>query len=795
MTHTAPTRGWTLPDVPDLQKDTWQPLLDAFKDADNLGSLITPPELDYDRLEEQLGKFEASGRQEVSADAPKLRKVLGQARLLAKRYSAVVANPPYMGSSSFNKGIKDFVLKNYKEGKQDLYGVYILRNLELSALNGIVSMITIPNWMFLSSFEGLRDILLSTSFVESMVHNGRGVFGSDFGSCSFTIRKSPNKDKAGTYKRLFDKHVNVATNEELEKRFFERSPHYAKSSDFEKIPGSPIAYWVSERVLEAFDTSALLRDLATPRQGLATAQNDRFLRIWYETNHGQIGFGLHNRADAQESGAKWFPYNKGGDFRKWYGNQEFVVNWQNDGEEIRSFGTEDGGRPRSRAQNTETYFRESASWTKVTSGGFALRYFPPGFIYDVAGCSLFSEQENALNTLLGTLNSKLVEPLVSSLAPTLNFEVGQVASVPIINTQDEIYLDQQETVRRCIEISKSDWDNFETSWDFQTHPLLRHNTPHLSTAFDCWHKTAEAAFYELKGLEEENNRYWIEAYGLENELAPDVPEDQITIRRADKERDVKSLLSYAVGCMMGRYSLSQPGLQFAGGTFDLSQFEGDTLGGFMPDEDGIIPVTDEAYFGDDIVTRFVAFLKVAFGEAHLGENLAFVADALSRRANESALERIRRYFVSEFVTDHARTYSKRPVYWLFTSGKENAFGGLVYLHRYTPETLARMRNDYVLPLQSKLEAEVSGAESAVEEAASGSARKAAQKRLAQLQAQVAELLSFQDRLQHYADKKIDLDLDDGVAYNYTRFAGDETGKGAVDGIIYKDGYLKMESAL
>lgn len=322
-------------------------------------------------------------------------------------------------------------------------------------------------------------------------------------------------------------------------------------------------------------------------------------------------------------------------------------------------------------------------------------------------------------------------------------------------------------IEKSRKISKIDWDNFETSWDFQTHPLLRYDTPRLSVAFDCWRKASDEAFYELKRLEEENNRYWIDAYGLQDELTPEVPDEQITIRKADLERDIKSLISYAVGCMMGRYSLAKPGLQFAGGEFDLSQFGGD----FLPDEDGILPVTDEAYFEDDIVSRFLGFLRAAYGKETLNENLEFVAEALGKRSGETALERVRRYFLTEFVPDHNRVYSKRPIYWLFTSGKERAFGALVYLHRYTPDTLATMRNDYVLDLQTKLASEIRQTEAALGSAGSASASKALQRRLGKLRAQQQELLSFQDRLQHAADQRIELDLDDGVAYNYTLFGG------------------------
>ena len=774
LTHTVPTQGWALPNTRDLNPADWQPLLDAFKDADNLGSLITPPELDYSRLEAQLAAFEASGRLEVSADAPRLRHLLTQARLLTKRYSAVVANPPYMGSGSFNKAIKEFVQKNYQEGKQDLYGVYILRNLEFSAPGGVVAMLTIPNWMFLSSFEGLRDILLKTSFIESMVHNGRGVFGSDFGSCSFTVRKSVDKNRKGTYKRLFDKHVNVATNEELEKRFFERSPFYAKSGDFEKIPGSPIAYWVSEKVLEAFDKYSAIENLADTRKGLATGNNNRFVRDWFEINWSDIKLGATSREEAAKSERVWFPMNDGGPFRRWYGNHGTVVNWENDGQLLQTEKTEDESRIRATNLNLDYIFKPSVSWSQVTSAFFSARITNSGYIFSNAGTSVFAAEER-LKVLLSLLNSKVATTFLGAISPTLNFNPGEIGRVPVASTLTDT---QNLTVEKLSRVTQTDWDNFETSWDFQTHPLLRHDTPRLATAFECWHKAADEAFFELKRLEQENNRYWIDAYGLQDELSPEVPEDQITIRRADLERDVKSLLSYAVGCMMGRYSLDTPGLRFAGGEFDLGDFTGD----FVPDADGILPITDEDYFEDDLVSRFSAFLAAAYGEARLQENLEFVANALAKRSGETALERLRRYFLTEFVSDHVRTYSKRPIYWLFTSGKERAFGALVYLHRYTPDTLAALRNGYVLPLQRKLSAEIGVVEQGLAAASSASASKTLQKRLAHLKRQLAELASFQDRLQHLADLRVAFDLDDGVAYNYT----------LLEGLLYEGTDLKMD---
>jgi hypothetical protein len=783
VTHTAPTRGWTLPDVPELEREDWRPLLDAFQDADNLGSLITPPAVDLNRLEGQLAAFEASSRQEVSGDAPRLRALLKQAALLSKKYRAVVANPPYMGGKAFSKAVKDFVLKNYPRSKSDLFATFIERIEEMTYAQGYAGMVTMQSWMFLSSYEALREHLLTNHTIVSLLHMDNMVMRIAFSTSAFILAKRYDPDLKGVYTWL--ELGNLDATGEAPKAFpavNERNSKaqdglfHASAHDFEKIPGSPIAYWVSERVLEVFESHGTISQYGEPREGMAIGSNDAFMRHWYEPAFRHLGFGYDSSATALQSGKKWFPYNKGGQFRRWFGNNFFVVDWQNDGYAIRNFAS-DTGRIRSHNYNLDFIFRKCLTWTDLgTNTPFALRYSPQGFIFDSSGKCLFLKDSSYLASIFAYLNSSVAKVIFPAINPSFHFQPGDVAVFPFSFSEAENGF-AQSISERTIAVSKTDWDNFETSWDFQTHPLLRMPHPRLAAAFNEWQETADAAFYELKRLEEENNRYWIDAYGLQDELTPDVPDEQITIRRANLSRDIKSLISYAVGCMMGRYSLDTPGLQFAGGTFDPSAFSGS----FLPDNDGILPFTDEAYFEDDIVSRFVDFLRAAYGPEYLEENLTFVADALTRKGGESAVARIRRYFVSEFISDHIQTYKKRPIYWLFTSGKGRAFGALVYLHRYTPDTLSYLRNNYVLPLQSKLEAEITSTERALEVASSASAAKAAQKTLLKLREQVAELLLFHDRLLHKADQRIDIDLDDGVAYNYTLF----------DGLLYTGADMKL----
>jgi type II restriction/modification system DNA methylase subunit YeeA len=505
---------------------------------------------------------------------------------------------------------------------------------------------------------------------------------------------------------------------------------------------------------------------------MVTADNQRFIRCWYEVFFKKIGFRLSSREDSLKSKCRWFPYQKGGEFRNWYGNQDWVVDWENDGYRLLNMQSE-GYKVGSTNHNLEYIFKSAIVWSKVTSSNPCFRYSAKGFLFDDAsGVCIINEQENE-KLILGLLCSKINALFLSIINPTLNIQPGNMAVLPIkLCLSHEI----DNVVESIITISRQDWDNFETSWDFQTHPLLRHNTKHLSQAFDIWQNQAETAFRELQRLEEENNRYWIEAYGLQDELTPEVTDNQITIRRADINKDIRSLMSYAVGCIMGRYSLDKPGLIHAGQPFDPGLHQ--TL---TASSDAIIPITDQAYFDHDIVNRFVEFLRVAYSPDTLTENLNFIANALTLKNGESPLERIRRYFLQEFISDHIQTYKKRPIYWLFTSGKKRAFGALVYLQRYNEDTLARLRTDYVLELQVKLDGEIARAQQQLDTATSTTAKKAANKRLKELQDQQLELRDYQAKLQHLADARIKLDLDDGVAYNYTRFKG----------LVYEGADLKM----
>ena len=773
------TQNLHLPAGKALVESDWQPLLEAFKEADSLGSLITPPALDRAKLLAQVDTFETDNPV-FGAEAKLFRDFVKQAQLLRRQYLVVVANPPYMSGRSFDSTLKDFVLEHYRRGKDDLFAAFLERCLEQTQNGGLTATINQHSWMFLSSYEKLRTFILDNCCIQSMLHLGYGVFkelnSKVVQSTAFVVSKKDfSQDQRGVYLRLIDfqgdgdrsraKTLEAIANPDCGYLY------YAKSADFRKIPGSAIAYWISDEFIRIFESFSELNENSKIAAGISTGQNDRFIMYWHEPRYQRIAFTKPKR---EENLFKFVPHNKGGDFRRWYGNQEYVLAY--DQQAL----LEMQGKPGFRHDGSKFYFVECLSWSKVTSSTISFRYYEDCFSFDSAGICIFPFLENHLHELLGILNSKVVSKALEMINPTLNATPGNISVVPtpaLAEERDALAIRSE----RCVNISKQDWNSFENSWGFESHPLLHHKVFLLSQSFADWQQQSDTNFKKLQDLEEENNCYWINAYGLQSELTPEVPDDQITIRRADLPRDIRAFISYAIGCMMGRYSLDAPGLIHAGQPFDPTRHTT-----FPADPDAIIPITDQAYFTDDIVTRFIEFVKVTYGEATLTENLDFIANALKLRASETAQDRIRRYFVTEFISDHIKTYKKRPIYWLFTSGKAGsrrspAFSALVYLHRYSEDTVARIRTDYVLELQVKLDEEIKRVDADADTATTTTAKKAATKRLQILKDQQLELRDYQAKLQTIADQRIKLDLDDGVAYNYTLF----------EGIVYEGSDLKM----
>lgn len=747
-------------------------LIDVFQQADTFGSLIAIPKslAQYlptlgralDRLAQQQADYL------VNESRQQLWPLLKQALILAQRYDAVVANPPYMGGKGMNSELKAFAKKQFPDSKSDLFAMFIERGFDWCKPNGFNSMVTMQSWMFLSSYETMREKLLSQKTLNTMAHLGARAFSEISGEVVQTTAFVFHGDYFSGYKPAFFRLVD-GNEEQRQTALLSGQNRFDKTvqDDFKKISGSPIAYWVSHKVRDLFDVLPKLESHSTPKQGLATGDNNKFLRTWNEVNFADISFHLKNYTESVDKNIKWVPYSKGGGERKWFGFNEQVVYWRNGGDDIRNF-KDEAGNERSRFRGYDFYFHQAATWGLIASGNFSCRYRNQGFVYDIGGMSLFSDEEN-LHYFVGFLNSIIAFRMLRIINPTLNFQAGDIGKLPLkIQKQSEI---TQLTIK-CIELSKLDWDSFETSWDFTKNPLIHQNQNTLSASFEQWQVQNRAAFAEMKHLEEENNRLFIEAYGLQDELTPEVPEDQITLTRADQEKDIQRLLSYAIGCMMGRYSLAEPGLIYAhAGNVD---FDPSRYPSFPADEDGILPLTDQEWFKDDATNRFREFLVAVWGENTLQQNLAFVAESLTLsnfkpKKGETSLDTVRRYLSNPFYKDHLKTYKKRPIYWLFSSGKQKAFECLVYLHRYNEGTLSRMRTEYVTPLLGKYDAYAEQLQKQLDDASTTvEANRLKKERDALIKKQV-ELRQFDDKLKHYADRRIKLDLDDGVKVNYGKF--------------------------
>jgi hypothetical protein len=687
-------------------------------------------------------------------------------RLLAQKYDVVVTNPPYMGSSGMGGKLSDFVKKNYPDSKSDLFAAFIEKCGELLKPTGYQAMITQHAWMFLSSYEKLRGKLLQR-YIVNMAHLGARAFeeigGEVVQTTAFAMSASKMLGYKGTYARL----VDFGSQDEKEAAFLScEHRHTASTENFKKIPGSPVAYWLSSAMLKAFESGVDFE--GDTKKGVLTGNDAIFVRFWFEVPTVKIGFGLSSHTDMQNSGKKWFPKTGGGLARKWYGNLEDVVDLENDGARIKT--TVENYRLREKSY----YMREAVSWTEVSSGTFTCRYVPKGVLFGNGGPVSFFSRD--LTYSLGLLNSKVAMAMLKAIAPTINFGPEQISKIPIIKKRiDEI----DNLVTANISLSRADWDSFETSWDFKHHPLINGERT-VAEAFAKWMREAAERFDTLKANEEELNRIFIDIYGLQDELTPDVEDKDVTVhciydskedipesmagsRYALTRQDViKSFISYAVGCMFGRYSLDVEGLAFAGGEWDAGKFKT-----FIPDKDNIIPICDDEFFDDDIVGRFVEFVKAVYGAETLEDNLKFIADALGGRG--APREVIRSYFLNDFYKDHCKIYQKRPIYWLFDSGRKNGFKALIYLHRYSRDLLAKLRTDYVHEQQERYRTQLSHITTALNTAA-GAQRARLLKQQNKLSEQLKEIAVFEEKVHHLADQNIEIDLDDGVKKNYAIFA-------------------------
>ena len=757
-------------------------LLQVFEDATEYGSLIRVPEMDLEWLPEATAwaiERASSDRADdtttldgptIEQQAKAISKLARQARVMGAKYDVVVTNPPYMGARNMDKRLKDYLNSEYKEVKTDLFSSFIVRCQEYSSYGGHLGFMCPFVWMFIKSYEWLRKQIISDAQITTLVQlEYSGFDGATVPICTFTLRNA-NASDVGTYISLSDfrgaenqgpRTLEAIKNSDVDYRFIAESRHYAN------IPGSPIAYWASSNVIRSFEEGTSLGDISEVCIGMRTGNNSRFLRQWFEVSRTMIGLGCHNHSEAAESGKKWFPYNKGGEYRKWYGNNNYVVNWKDDGAEIKELTHEKypylGNNLSWKISNEDKYFLPGTTWTFVSSSRFGARSSPEGFLFDVGGSSAFPDEEDKLY-VTAFLCSKLAFEFLKMLNPTLNFQVGNIRDLPLLfPSSPDVRSRIESLAAECIHIAKRDWDSFETSWDFVRHPFLVYGAgaSTIEEAYARWESFADGEFERMRANEEEINRHFIDIYGLGDEMTPEVPDDDVTINRADRDRDVRSFISYAIGCMFGRYSFDVDGLAYAGGEFEWDKYET-----FIPDADDIIPVLDDAYFPNDIVKRFTEFVEACFGKKHLDENLDWIAETLGKRSGETASDTIRRYFINDFYRDHTQIYKKRPIYWMFSSGKQKGFNALVYMHRYQRDTMARLRTKYLLELESRLQA---AARSLHDPETSSAPRGQTLRELEKLERQLAEIKEYDEKVHHLADRMIEIDLDDGVVVNYAKF--------------------------
>lgn len=744
-------------------------LVEAYRDAQEVGTLQTIEKKDYTRFSAYLNNIESSAGQIdlfttswLNDTLPQMVQLTKQAEIMSNKYAVVCTNPPYM--NRLEGQLKKFVVDNYKAYSGDLFSVFIYRNFDYCKVDGYSAFMTPFVWLFIKTYEALRTYIIDTKAITTLVQMEYSAFEeATVPICSFVLKNGRATENALCFRLSdFKGGMEVQKQKVLEAIDDKNSGYFfeSKQRNFSRIPGNPIAYWVSQQFIDVFDKGIKLGEFSKPRQGMATTNNDKFLRLWYEVRNSNIGFGLENLEETVGN-KKWFPYNKGGEYRKWYGNNEYVVNFKNKGKEVCDYiDATSSVNSKGRVINREHYFHESITWTMISSSKFGVRYSPQGSIFDIRGSSIFLKGEKIFY-LLGLLASSVVWEILKFLSPTISFEVGVVAQIPIIINENQ-FPNIISDVKSNIQISRADWDSFETSWDFKKHPLICCEEDKVSVAFEMWSKECDERFNLLKANEEELNRIFIDIYGLQDELTPEVEDKDVTVRKADLQRDIKSLISYAVGCMFGRYSLDEDGLVYAGGEWDNSKY--DT---FIPDEDNCIPITDEEYFEDDIVGLFCAWLKKVYGEDTLEENLDFIANALGNKGKTSR-EVIRNYFLTDFIKDHIKTYQKRPIYWLFDSGKQNGFKALVYMHRWNADTIGNVRVEYLHRIQRVYEKEITRMQEIIDNSHDNKEISNATKRKEKLQKQIKETKDYDAKIAHLALSRIDIDLDDGVKVNYEK---------------------------
>ncbi len=778
----APCSPFCLRQLGELEK-LGKRLITDFTDAEEYGSIlnVSYKAEELDALEAKLAELQSKAetsnlliQAEIQQCIQTITPLLRQARIMGQLYDVVVTNPPYMSAANMNSNLNEFIKRNYPDYKSDFFSAFVIKCTYYAKKTGYLSFLTPYVWMFIQSYEKMRAYLYQNCTIETLIQFEYSAFEeATVPICTFVFRNHFVSNKKGCYFRLtnFRGGMEIQRQKTLEAIANHSCGFYYEQStgNFLKIPGSPVAYWVNERLLFAF-SGKRIEDYAISNGQTKTGNNDKYLRNIWEVNRNFIGKGL-----------KWVLHAKGGSFRRWYGNIDTVIDWS---DTARHHYREDHV---ARIAPDYICFRKGVCWTLISSSKLhGFRLLDEYSTFNLAAPSIFFEDDSMLYYVIGYLNTKVCEEIISLLNPTLNTNISDITVQPLEYFGDDYTENIIEIVKDNISISKADWDAFETSWDFQQHPLIvnrgdyedqmslgfnsqtrRDSVTLISKRYEIWEWNCDDRFRHLKANEEELNRIFIDYYGLQDELTPEVEDKDVTVRKADLQRDIKSLISYAVGCMFGRYSLDVPGLAYAGGDWDSSKYKT-----YLPDKDNVIPITDEEYFKDDIVGRFVEFIRTAYGSATLEENLDFIANALDN-SGKTARDTIRQYFLKDFFKDHCQTYSvtgsgKRPIYWLFDSGKQNGFKALVYMHRWNADTVGNMRVEYLHKMQTVYEKEIDNCQETIDNSMNSREIAAATKRKEKLVKQLKECKDYDAKVAHIALSRIDIDLDDGVKKNYRK---------------------------
>lgn len=781
-------------------------LYDKFIDAKEFGSILNVKKVDYSIL---INELNTKNSLIVMMSRDFIEKLIKQNSLLTIKYDFVVTNPPYVGLKGMSDKLSDMAKKEYKDSRNDLFSMFIEKSRQLTKENGFYALITPPSIISLTSYEKLREKLINEQTIITLLHMGRGIFGIDFGSSSYVIQNKKSNGFIGDYFKLYQRTFQYIDLNDIKDLFLKSKNNYNFTFNFSKyssneevieandkiddletsntneetkihylvnqekfnlIPGHNISFWLSDNIVKLFDNKNI-SDFGEAKQGLATGCNDLFLREWFEVNFENISFNSKSSEDALLSKKKWFPYNKGGNYLKWYGNDEYVVNWENDGYEIKHF-YDKKGKLRSRPQNLNYYFKKSITWSLTNSTGFGVRSKNDGYIFDINGMSLFLNNDKYYYYIMSFLNTKIADILMKSINPTMANQSGDILQLPIIIDESKIE-EINNLSKDCISIAKSNWDYNETSWDFKKNRLIDSRLCLIKDKVNEIISIDRKNFEILKEKEERINDIYINIFGLQSELNKTISENNITFKIDDKVSLIKKLIHYSVGCMFGRYSLDFDGLTYAGGQFDKKNYTK-----FLPDNDNIIPIADNEsiYYNDDIVGKFTDFIKVAFGEKYLNENLEYISEVLGKRGTESYSDTIRRYFVNDFYNDHLKMYQKRPIYWMFDSGKKNGFKCLVYLHRYDEQLVSKIRTKYLHNTLSVYQRTLEEIDYKINnEELSTIYKRNLQNEKVDIIGKITECNEYDEKVGNVANKMIKLDLDDGVAVNYSKFV-DDNGK-------------------